>query len=170
MARAKSALKVDTSARSSTAGPIVGNKDPSTSSSRTKSSSRPSSIPENSALCDVSNSNQEDLSHSNKDDTDHVNLSDKERKSTTNKQLVPTTSTKKSEGRLSVSGSKLSNASASSGDRRKASYSNPERKKSVTQKIPLNLNPSNRSKVSKAQPDSKSSNLSNTEISENDVK
>ena len=170
MARAKSALKVDTSARSSTAGPIVGNKHPSTSSSRTKSSSRPSSIPENSALCDVSNSNQEELSHSNKDDTDHVNLSDKERKSTTNKQLVPTTSTKKSEGRLSVSGSKPSNASASSGDRRKASYSNPERKKSVTQKIPLTLNPSNRSKVSKAQPDSKSSNLSNTEISENDVK
>ena len=100
MARAKSALKVDTSARSSTAGPIVGNKHPSTSSSRTKSSSRPSSIPENSALCDVSNSNPEDLSHSNKDDTDHVNLSDKERKSTTNKQLVPTTSTKKSEGRF----------------------------------------------------------------------
>ena len=142
VARAKSALKVETNARSSTAGPIATG--PKSSSPRTKSSYRPSTIPENSEITGSSENNQNELREGNEEEVNVAenNISKKTRNKSSS-QKVPTKSAiteKNQEGKVSVSSrmtlSKSSSASSGPSDVRKSSsYSNAERKKTSTQKL-----------------------------------
>ena len=160
MARAKSALKVETSTRSSTAGPIVGSKPSNASSSRTKSSSRHSTIPEDFAINEVSEGNQDEFQEENEDEIDHGEAKEKDRKHRSNSQIVPTALSKKSEGKASaiskLSINKSSTSLASASDRKTSS--NTDSKKSSTQKSSANIATTNtssstapaRSKLSKS--------------------
>ena len=168
MARAKSALKVETTARSSTAGPISAGNKPTTSS-RTKSSCRPSTIPENSAVTDVPDNSQIEFTEENEDDNSSTIDDNKKKRNKSSSHIVPTTSPipqKGQEGKISVTSklalSKNSSASSSTSDTRKqSSYSSTERKKSSTPKLSSvsktasasTSSSSNRSKISKSKLD-----------------
>ena len=139
---------METSARSTTAGPIVGSKHEKILARPSKSSSRPSTIPEHSAINDVSdNNNENELREENEDEINQGISFNNERKHKSNSQTVPTTisaqnqQARKPEGRVSVT-SKLStnknNPSSNIGDRKSSSYSNTDRKKSSTQKTSSN--------------------------------